>query len=496
MNNQTIFQFFHWYYSKEGNLWNHAKEQASYLASLGVTQVWLPPAYKGAGGADDPGYAVYDLFDLGEFDQKGRVRTRYGTLQEYQDCIRAFHENGIKVLADIVLNHKIGGDEKERIWVQKVDAEDRNKKIGEPYPVEAYTKFIFPGRKGKYSNYIWDWQSFAGISVDKTIDLILNEYTNGNWENVPGTENGNYDYLMGNDIEFRNPYVREELKKWGAWYTETTGIDGYRLDALKHINPDFYPEWLDFSKDRFKRDFLCIGEYWKNEVGDLLKYIETTGSRIQLFDAPLHYNFYQASRKGASCDLSHILAGSLTEKHPELSITFIDNHDTQPLQSLQSPVEDWFRPIAYALILLREQATPCVFYPVLYGAKYFDERNGEKQYVELPALSCIATMMRARKHLAYGKQTDYFDHPNTIGWIREGVEEKENSGCAVVIANSQEGYKTMSMGIRHARRVMVDCCGQRKEKVELNDQGEATFPVNGGAVSVWIFENTDLDKRN
>lgn len=489
MDNQTIFQFFHWYYSKEGNLWNHAKEQAAYLASLGVTQVWLPPAYKSSGGTEEPGYAVYDLFDLGEFDQKGTVRTRYGTLQEYLECIRAFQENGIKVLADIVLNHKLGGDEKEKIWVQKVDAADRNKTIGEPYPVEAYTKFTFPGRKGKYSNYIWDWQSFAGLSVDDTIYLILNEYTNGKWEDVPEKQFGNYDYLMGNDIEFRNPHVRDELKNWGAWYTEITGIDGYRLDALKHITPDFYPEWLDFLKDRFKKDLLCIGEYWKSDVGDLLKYIETSGGRIQLFDAPLHYNLHEASIRGASYDLTHILTNSLTEKRPELSITFVDNHDTQPLQSLQSPVEPWFRPMAYALILLREQATPCVFYPAIYGAKYLDKINGEEQYVELPPLQCMATMMKVRKHLAYGKQVDYFDHPNTIGWIREGTDERENSGCAVVVANSQEGHKNMSLGERHAGRAMIDCCGQRKERIVLSDKGEASFPVNGGSVSVWIFEN-------
>lgn len=45
-------------------------------------------------------------------------------------------------------------------------------------------------------------------------------------------ENGNFDYLMGNDIEFRNPYVREELKSWGKWYIENTGVcpdQGFRV---------------------------------------------------------------------------------------------------------------------------------------------------------------------------------------------------------------------------------------------------------------------------
>jgi alpha-amylase len=494
MNNQTIFQFFHWYYSTEGNLWVHAKEQAPHLASLGVTQVWLPPAYKSAKGTDEPGYAVYDLYDLGEFDQKGTVRTRWGTVQEYLECIRAFHEHGIKVLADVVLNHKIGGDEKEKISVINVDGEDRTKFTSEPYEVEAYTKFTFPGRKGQYSDFIWDFKCFTGICENGEITMIKNEYFNGQWENVPETEHGNYDYLMGNDIEYRNQQVREELKKWGIWYTEKTGLDGFRLDALKHINPDFFPEWLDAMNRHFNKQFLCIGEYWKNELTPLKDYINATEGRIQLFDAPLHFNFRQASVQGESYDLSHILDQSLTAERPELSITFVDNHDTQPLQSLQSPVETWFKPLAYAIILLREQATPCIFYPTIYGAQYVNQRDGQEQYIELPALSCVERMIKARKHLAYGLERNYFDHPSTIGWIREGIAEKPNSGCAVVLTNGQEGSKRMSMGQQHAGRNMLDCCGHRQEKITLNENGEADFPVNAGSVSVWIFEGAVLDQ--
>ena len=111
MNNLTLFQFFHWYYSPSGNLWNHAVDKAAHLGKLGVTHVWLPPAYKSAKGLDEPGYSVYDLYDLGEFDQKGTVRTRYGTKDEYLQCIQSFHDQNISVLADIVLNHKHGADE-------------------------------------------------------------------------------------------------------------------------------------------------------------------------------------------------------------------------------------------------------------------------------------------------------------------------------------------------------------------------------------------------
>jgi alpha-amylase len=74
--NGAMMQFFHWYAPSDGTLWNQLSKNAFELAKAGFTEVWLPPAYKGVAGENDVGYGVYDLFDLGEFDQKGSVRTK------------------------------------------------------------------------------------------------------------------------------------------------------------------------------------------------------------------------------------------------------------------------------------------------------------------------------------------------------------------------------------------------------------------------------------
>ena len=58
----------------------------------------------------------------------------------------------------------------------------------------------------------------------------------------------------------------------------------------------------------------------------------------------------------------------------------MDNHDTQPLQALESPVEAWFKPLAYALILLRAEGYPCIFYPDYYGASYKDKGKDGNEY--------------------------------------------------------------------------------------------------------------------
>ena len=82
MKNKTMFQFFDWYVNPENGLWNKLAADAEMLAALGITAVWLPPAYKGTKGKNSEGYDVYDIYDLGEFDQKGTVATKYGTKKE------------------------------------------------------------------------------------------------------------------------------------------------------------------------------------------------------------------------------------------------------------------------------------------------------------------------------------------------------------------------------------------------------------------------------
>lgn len=151
----TLIQFFHWYSPNDGTFWKHTAEQAEYLEKLGLTHAWLPPAYKSADGVNGVGYSVYDLFDLGEFDQKGGVRTKYGTKEEYLQAIQALKSKNVKTIADVVINHKCGGDELEMVTIQEVYSDNRNKTAGEPYKKEVYSKFYFPARNGKYSNFVW-----------------------------------------------------------------------------------------------------------------------------------------------------------------------------------------------------------------------------------------------------------------------------------------------------------------------------------------------------
>lgn len=487
--NGVILQFFHWYHP--GKLWNEFIDKAEYLKSLGFTSVWFPPAIKCTLGTEGRGYDVYDLYDLGEFDQKGGVPTRYGTKEEYLRAIEKAHEVGMEVYADIVLNHRMGADEMETVTVHQVNEGNRNEAIREAFQADAMTKFTFPGRNGKYSDFIWDYQCFSGIDKVKTgneehngIFKIYNEYGTV-WNEHVSHQFGNYDYLMGADVEFRNPYVVEELKRWIKWYIDTTKVDGLRMDALKHISTEFLKEWIDYIKSEINEDFFMVGEFWKDNVDKITGFSEKMDHRICSFDVPLHFNFFRASQEKQNYNLSKILKGTFLDCNPECSVSFVGNHDTQKLQALESTVEDWFRPMAYAIILLSENAYPCVFYPDLFGAEYIDKNaDGIDEKIVMSKVEILPLLMQARRKFAYGEQVNYFDHPNCIAWIRKGNEN--HNGCVVLISNSEEGYKEMDLGKENASAKFTDFLGFRKEIIELDEDGKGTFWVNAASVSVWI----------
>jgi alpha-amylase len=489
----TIFQFFHWYYPKEKKLWKDVAAQSEHLQYIGISHVWLPPAYKASAGENGVGYDVYDLFDLGEFDQKGTISTKYGTKDEYINAVNTLHKSNISVMADIVLNHKNGADESEKVKVVQVDTNNRNKVISEPEEKEISTKYYFPGRNKKYSEFVWDWKAFTGIDMcsdsdEQCIFKILNGYGDL-WDNVIGDEFGNFDYLLGADIEFRNPAVTAELKYWGKWYIETTGIDSLRLDAVKHISPGFYKEWLDYLNETFKKKFFTVAEYWSSNLKFLHEYLDVMQDRVQLFDVPLHNKFFDASKKGKDFNLSEIFNDTLVQTKPEFAVTFVDNHDTQPGQSLESFVDFWFKPHANALILLRQQGIPCIFYASYYGASYM---IGEDK-IELAPVPHLYKMLKIRQQFLEGEQNDYFDHPNIIAWCNKGTEQNTDSGFVVVLSNNEDGFKEINLGKHNGGKTFVDVTESFKDAVTTNEEGIAIFSVKARSISIWI-KSSALDK--
>ncbi|HTF31059.1 MAG TPA: alpha-amylase family glycosyl hydrolase, partial [Flavitalea sp.] len=161
--NKTLIQFFEWYVPADGQHWKRFENAVPTLLSLGITAAWLPPAYKGTRGKESEGYDVYDIYDLGEFEQKGTVATKYGSREEYIRAVNVARDAGLQVYIDVVLNHMGGAEQLEKIKVKKVDPANRLNFISDEMEIDAYTRFTFPGRAGKYSDFVWDYECFTGV---------------------------------------------------------------------------------------------------------------------------------------------------------------------------------------------------------------------------------------------------------------------------------------------------------------------------------------------
>lgn len=365
---ETFLQDFEWYLPNDGSFWDTVCEQAEDLARVGFTHVWLPPAYKGQAGASDVGYGVYDLFDLGEFDQKGTVETKYGSVEEYLAAIKKLHDNGLKVIGDIVLNHRMGADGTETVNATSCDPGNRLQSTSGEHEADVWTKFTFPGRAGAYDDFEWSADDFTGTDRDeRTGSNDILSFSGKHWNENVSKESGNFDFIMGDDVDFDKPEVVEQLTKWGLWYTEKAGLDGFRIDAVKSIDSTFFGPWLKKMSEVGNHPLFAVGEFWSGNSQDLADYIESSGRCMRLFDVPLHFKLQQASQQPADYDMHQLFDGTITSWEPDFSCAFVDNHDTQPGQALESWVDDGFKTRAYASILLRDAQAPFVFYGDLWG---------------------------------------------------------------------------------------------------------------------------------
>lgn len=334
---------------------------------------------------------------------------------------------------------------------------------------------------------------------------------------------------MGNDLDYSQPEVRDDVIYWGEWITQRLGLAGFRLDAVKHFSSDFLRAWIahldktvNTTDSHGGKPLLMIGEYWRDDFLTLSAMIEKFNGRLRLFDVPLASNMSKLSIAKEKGDLRTILHSSLLRHYPEQAVVslplqhrhrppslpriqtytdtsnfvkpFVLNHDTQTRYERDHSVtamEPWFIPLAYALVLLHANShLPCVFYGDLYGI------SGEHP---LPP-SCAGTlpkMILARKLLAYGPKVEYFDQASCIGFTRHGLAERPGKGVAVVMGNAAEvGWKKMDVGRHHEGEVWTDILGQRAgEEVVIGRDGMGRFSCAPQSVSVWCWRDGPERRR-
>jgi alpha-amylase len=230
---------------------------------------------------------------------------------------------------------------------------------------------------------------------------------------------------------------------------------------------------------------------------------------VSLFDFPLRFKLKTASWAGEAFDLRELERGTLVAEQPARAVTFVENHDYQYLRDVDSHVREWFKPIAYAYVLLRQGGYPCVFFPDYYGLG--PEIDGRGQ---APGREYLDLLLAVRKQLALGEERYYGDR-NVAGWVRMGGVPGARGALAVVVNNGYAGVRAIRMDTGRASRrfyhlatikhtgtadpggfqVVRGAYGMYGDKADglwTDAGGWADFLADSGTAALWVEDGVGL----
>jgi alpha-amylase len=325
----VVMQAFYWdapkLEKKEHEWWNFVAEKVEELGKAGFNALWLPPVSKEASNIGN-GYAPYDYFDLGDYDQKGGVKTFYGNRAELETLIKKAHEHGVGLYADMVINHNSGADEEE---VNPLDGQKR------------WTKF-----NPKSGRFPRDWNCFHPSRYEQVM--------------IEGENFGGFPHLC-----HRNPVVYTEMFNYARMLIEELGFDGFRFDFAKGFGA-----WIIgiLAKYRYVKDGeeftpYVVAELWSG-VEDIDNWLDQANSysdnQIAVFDFPLRYKLKDVCDT-PKYDLRNLTdGGTVVMKRPRNAATFVDNHDMGDNTIVNDKL------MAYSFIMVHE-GYPCVFWYDYYN---------------------------------------------------------------------------------------------------------------------------------
>jgi hypothetical protein len=245
--------------------WKEITEKMPELAEAGYSSLWLPPPQKGSGGLS-VGYDHWDPFDLGSKDQRGSVRTRYGTEAELLELVETAHRFGIRVYFDNVMNHRA-------FDIPGYNADTPIDIYPGMVPEDFHLRLTEDGFYRKWDN-IANWGDAWQVMNRNFSDLIdiaqepgdvnLNFGTtegstfkkikflrhpnnpefycflpNGTYVGF-GPTNGITAQMLQDNKSFYSERVEDYLNRAARWLIDRTKADGLRLDAVKHVRADFF----------------------------------------------------------------------------------------------------------------------------------------------------------------------------------------------------------------------------------------------------------------
>ncbi|MBH8569738.1 DUF1939 domain-containing protein [Microvirga sp. STS02] len=366
---KVVLQSFWWDYYNDTYRFKWADyltELAPRLKEMGIDAVWLPPTPKNKNATNDVGYSPFDPYDLGDKYQKGDVRTRFGSKDEFLRLVAVLHANGIEVIQDVVLNHTDGAggpngdggqDPEPNFSLASNNGYKtfRYSSFATPLPEAGDNGAAYAARQGRWPRNYANFHPQLGhqsTSGDQAAPYFGPDFCYGNDGGNDGYGQLSPNYLALYPGAF-NPvqgagYSQTQARNWIVWMKKQTGVDGFRWDAVKHFsynaqqdlsfNLKYNAGWANGGEG-----MLNVGEYVGGKR-DLDSYVTSVKGQnggndflMGTFDFGLRGAIYGMVSGGGNYDLGQIpsqqqdqrvayYAGSNTYVHR--TAPFVNNHDT------------------------------------------------------------------------------------------------------------------------------------------------------------------------
>ena len=341
-----------------GGDWKGLKNNLAYLTGMGVNAIWISGVQMNDQGKDTR-YTPYHMYHPTDFFNVDPVM---GTFQELKDLIDACHALGIYVILDVVINHAA---DKNGLW-------GNNQLQDKEYHSAGNNSLGWWDNNKKHAFPFNDLQWFH------------NNGTVNNWDSYP-------EYILGqfkgtDDLRTETDHVKYWLDEAFKNLIDATDCDGFRVDAIKHVEKDWCLKWADdmrkHAASRGKNDFILFGEYFVYNNAKLAEYVTTPGS----FNSAL---FFPMSQTIKSVFVDNASTGQLTQALSAKSqygegenrlVTFIDNHDVNRIGLYISQSGDTGR-INYVMkpaltFLYTATPVPCLYYGTEHGFNQGGHYNG------------------------------------------------------------------------------------------------------------------------
>jgi maltose alpha-D-glucosyltransferase/alpha-amylase len=289
-------------------------QRLDYVRDLGVDAIWLLPFYPSP--LRDDGYDIADYYG---------INPQYGTLDDFQAFLDAAHERGLKVIADLVLNHTSD----QHPWFQRA----RRAPKGSP----ERDFYVWSDTDERYSNV--------------RIIFTDTEPSNWTWDPVAGQYYWHRFFAHQPDLNWDNPEVKEAMFRVMEFWLEK-GLDGFRADAVPYLIEregticENLPETHDILKEfraRLDRNYpgrilLAEANQWPDDVRP---YFGDGDEFHMAFHFPVMPRIFMAVRQGIRKPIVEIVQRTPPIPDHCQWCMFLRNHDELTLEMVTDEERDY-----------------------------------------------------------------------------------------------------------------------------------------------------------